>query len=135
MLQVLRDISYSLSSERDFRGELMGLNMTNCTFTDCAGGISAPESLPVELQNTHFVRGGQAIHFYQVAVLDEIGLPTGTPRELLEELVAELRKHREASQEQKIDIVKKSRLGGWLSGTASLTTIAKNIVDIVSRFM
>jgi hypothetical protein len=113
----------------------MGLKTDVVTFTDCAGGIRAPETLDVELKNTHFVRGGQAIHFYQPSVLEEIGLPSGTPRELLEELVAELRKHHEASQDQKLDIVKKSRLGGWLSGAASFTTVAKNIIDIVSKFM
>lgn len=113
----------------------MGLKTDGVTFTDCVGGISAPESLDVVLKNTHFVRGGQAIHFYQPAVLDEIGLPTGTPRELLEELVAELRKHREASPGQKVDIVKKSRLGDWLCGVASFSTIAKNIVDIVSKIV
>lgn len=111
----------------------MPIIMNNCKFVDCAGGISAPDETVIQLNDTHFFGGGQAIDLYKPATLQSIGLPLDTPRDQLEELISELIAKHSASPEQKAEIVKRSRLGEVLSGAASFSTIAKNIVDLASK--
>jgi hypothetical protein len=116
-----------------FGENAMPLILNNCTFNKCAGGVSAPSDTLIISNDTNFLNMGQAFNLYEPGTLQSIGLPASTPHDQLEELIAELRKHRAATEAEKTAIVAKSRLGGFLSGFGSITTIAKNLIDIVSK--
>jgi len=82
-----------------------------------------------------FVGNGKAFDFHEPSMLSALGLPADTPGEYLKELLADLEKARTLSIDKKIEVVKTSKLQGWLAGAASVSTVAKNLVDMLPKLL
>ena len=116
----------------------MGITIKDCHFESNGVGIKAPTSADLSISGTTFHKNGKAMDLY-VSPQDyaKLGLPHNTPAELLTEAVADQNERASQTHEERLEVIKKSRLFEWLEHSAgfgaSLVTIADAVVKFISN--
>lgn len=111
----------------------MPIIIKDCHFENNGTGIKTPTSADIQMSGTTFVDNGKAIDIYVSAVdLKKIGLPGNTPQEFLREIISTLQGMPSHSDEDKVEMVKQSRLFNWLGAAASASTIANSLVQFIA---
>lgn len=97
--------------------------------------VSAPDDMDLKFTGAgnqiHNVE--KVFHFYNAAHLAALGLSEQTDAGELERVVDQLRAMPDASEAEKIEVVSSSRLKEFLAYGSSITTIAKNVIDMVMK--
>ncbi|WP_456254862.1 hypothetical protein ACP3PM_20575 [Pseudomonas iridis] len=108
------------------------ITMNNVTIADCGGGISVGSECD-ELNMT-----GVIIERCETAIvqrdsagaLSALGIPYGTPREFVSEVIDLLRQKQTATDEEKKAAVSASRFGALMQNSANATTVIQGLVAL-----
>lgn len=110
----------------------MGFKMTGCMVQHVGTIVRAPEGYDISIDSSSLQNIGKIADIYQnnAEILEKLGIDVNTPNEVLESVVQEMRQLPHETEEQRLEIVKKSKLMGFLSNTANIATIATFIFEI-----
>lgn len=113
----------------------MTLRINNSRFIGNEYAISGPSTMDVISDGNLFVGNGKVFDFHEPNMLAGLGLPAETPSQYFKELLSDLEKARAQPIDSKIEVVKASKLQAWLAGAASVSTVTKNLVDILPKLL
>lgn len=110
----------------------MGFKMTGCNVQHVGTIVRAPKDYDISIDSSSLqhVETIADIYLNDAVLLKKLGISADTPYELLESVVKEMRQSPNETEEQRLDIVKKSKLMGFISTTANLATIATFIFEM-----
>lgn len=97
--------------------------------------ITAPHDIDMKFSGSGNKISGtdQVFNFYERVRVTDLALAENTPPMEVELVVNQLRAMPDASEAEKIEIVSNSRLKDYLVHGSSITTIAKNVIDIALK--
>lgn len=75
----------------------------------------------------------RVFHIYDRSEIVALGLVDDTPPGEVEQVVDQLKAMPDASEAEKAEVVSNSRLKDYLAHGSSITTIAKNVIDIALK--
>lgn len=110
----------------------MGFKMTGCIVQHVGTIVRAPEGFDISIDSSSLHNVGTIADIYEKKseILRALGIDTDTPEEVLKSVVHEMRQSPNETEEQRLEIVKKSRLMDFISTSANLATIATFIFDV-----
>ncbi|HHY3008862.1 TPA: hypothetical protein ACV5KB_000591 [Enterobacter ludwigii] len=110
----------------------MGLKITGCDVKNVGTIVRAPDSFDIAIDSSSLHNIGTIADIYQnnAEILKKYGIEANTPNEVLESVVQDMRQSPNETEDQRLEIVKKSKLMEFISTSANLATIATFIFEV-----
>jgi hypothetical protein len=109
----------------------MGLTLDGCTFISCGTAVRAPSTMDIVAKNTEIQDCQKGFDLFDPEVMRKLDIPGDVNPEDIRAVIAELKKHPNATDQEMTETVAKSKLGTVLGATERVTKVAASLIAIV----
>lgn len=114
----------------------MGVKIIGCTVQNVGTIVRAPDHCDIYIDSSLIENVRTIADIYQndAAILQQLGISSSTPKEVLQSAIQAMRHLPNGTEEQRLEIVEKSSLKDFISTGANLATISTFLYEL-SKFI